>query len=513
MKNPVALIILDGLGISDNTIGNAVKQAHLPNYNKLINKYPYTHIQASGLSVGLPEGQMGNSEVGHLNIGAGRVVYQELTRISKEIETKNFYSNETFIDTMKYVNTQGKKLHLMGLLSDGGVHSHLDHLLAIIDIAKARGVEELVIHCFLDGRDTPPRSALQYVSKLEEKVKAEGIGRIGTITGRYYAMDRDRRWERTIQAYEALVLGKGRVAKTAEEAVIQAYDLGENDEFVLPTVIDNQRDNLVSDGDGIIFFNFRPDRGRQLTKAFADENFDGFQRANGYFPLKFITMTQYDKTIENVEIAYKPQVINNTLGEYLSNLGYSQLRIAETEKYAHVTYFLNGGIEVSYNNEHRKLIKSPEVATYDLKPEMSAYEVTKEVLKSIDEDQYDFIVLNFANPDMVGHTGDINAVVKALETVDKYLGQVISKIEEKRGMAIVTSDHGNSEEMINLEDGTPITSHTTNLVPCIVVGSNARFLRQDGKLCDIAPTILDLMGEKIPEEMTGKSLLDYKKTY
>ncbi|QUH25997.1 2,3-bisphosphoglycerate-independent phosphoglycerate mutase [Serpentinicella alkaliphila] len=510
MKKPVALIILDGFGLSDENIGNAVKKAHLPNYNKLINRYPHTKIQASGLAVGLPEGQMGNSEVGHLNIGAGRIVYQELTRISREVKIGKFFKNETLLRIMKYVNNNNKKLHLMGLLSDGGVHSHIEHLFALIDMAKENNLKDLVIHCFLDGRDTPPKSATEYITQLQEKVDNIGIGRISTVSGRYYSMDRDRRWERTVLAYDALVQGKGRKAKTALEAVTNAYVLGENDEFVTPTVITNDTNftnDCISEGDGVIFFNFRPDRARQITKALVEKEFDGFQRETGYIPLNFVTMTLYDKTIEDVEIAYKPQNINNTLGEYLSNSGYSQLRIAETEKYAHVTYFFNGGIEKSYDNEDRKLIKSPEVATYDLKPEMSAIEVTKEVINALDEDKYDFIVLNYANPDMVGHTGDISAVIKALEVVDRCLGQVIDKIEQKHGKAIVTSDHGNAEEMINLENGTPITAHTTNLVPCIVINGNVNDLRMDGKLCDIAPTLLELLGLEQPREMTGKSLL------
>jgi len=509
MSKPVALIILDGFGISENTIGNAVKKAHMPNYNRLINKYPHTQIQASGLAVGLPEGQMGNSEVGHLNMGAGRVVYQELTRISKEIEMQDFFNNETLINVMGYVKRNSKKLHLMGLLSDGGVHSHIDHLFALIDMAKSNNVEELVIHCFLDGRDTSPKSAIEYIEKLQDKIDHIGVGRIATITGRYYAMDRDRRWERTILAYDALVHGKGRSAESAKEAIIGAYELGETDEFVLPVVVgsDNQANNLVSKDDGVIFFNFRPDRARQITRALVEREFDGFQRESGYVPLNFVCMTLYDKTIESVEIAYKPQVIENTLGEYLSNLGYSQLRIAETEKYAHVTYFFNGGIETSYAKEDRKLVRSPQVATYDLKPEMSASEVTEDVLSAIDEDKYDFIVLNYANPDMVGHTGNVSAVIKALETVDTYLGKVVDKIISKTGVAIVTSDHGNSEEMIDLDNGTPITAHTTNLVPCIVIDPSVSELEKDGKLCDVAPTILQLMGVQLPIEMTGKSLI------
>lgn len=509
MGKPVALVILDGFGLSDNNIGNAVAKAHMPNYNRLMNNYPNTRIQASGLAVGLPENQMGNSEVGHLNIGAGRVVYQELTRISKEIETGDFYKNDEIISTMNYVNNHKKKLHLMGLVSNGGVHSHIEHLFALIHMAKENKVEELVIHCFLDGRDTPPKSATEFILQLQEKIKSVGLGRIATITGRYYAMDRDRRWERTVLVYDALVQGKGFKAKDPIEAINTSYELGQTDEFVLPTIIQHSilENNLIVDGDGVIFINFRPDRARQLTRALVDKDFDGFQRELGYMSLKFTTMTLYDKTIEDVGIAYKPQIIINTLGQYLSNLGYNQLRIAETEKYAHVTYFFNGGIEKPYDYEVRKLIKSPQVATYDLKPEMSAREVTDEVLKAIDEEKYDFIVLNYANPDMVGHTGNINAVIKALEIVDTYLGQVIDKILEKKGNAVVTSDHGNSEEMIDLKNGSPITAHSTNKVPFIVVSNERYILEKEGKLCDIAPTILDLMGLEKPIEMTGISLI------
>lgn len=509
MRNPVALIILDGFGIRENELGNAVKSAKLPNYNKLINSYPLTQIEASGMAVGLPEGQMGNSEVGHLNVGAGRIVYQELTRISKEIRDGDFYKNQKFLDVISHVKTNNKKLHLMGLVSDGGVHSHIEHLYALLELAKQHGLQEVYIHCFLDGRDTPPQSAKEYMSNLVGKIKELGIGKIASISGRYYAMDRDKRWERTKIAYDALVLGEGRLAQDAVGAVEMAYGLGENDEFVLPTVIPNAEGNpdVIEANDGIIFFNFRPDRARQITRALLDKDFDGFEREKGDLPLYYVTMTLYDKTIENVHIAYTPQSFTNTLGEYISKQGLAQLRIAETEKYAHVTYFFNGGVEAPNPGEDRKLISSPQVATYDLKPEMSADEVTEELLKELDEDKYDLIVLNYANPDMVGHTGKVEAVIKALEKVDSCLGKVAEKILEKGGKAIVTSDHGNSEELIDEITGGPVTAHTTNPVPLVLIGAGSVKLREDGKLCDIAPTLLEMMGLEKPIEMTGNSLI------
>lgn len=509
MKKPVALIILDGFGIRESKFGNAVKAAKLPNYRSFLNNYPNTQIAASGLDVGLPKGQMGNSEVGHLNIGAGRIVYQELTRITKEIELGNFYKNPRFLDVISYVKNNDKKLHLMGLVSDGGVHSHIEHLFALIELAKKEGLDEVYIHCFLDGRDTPPQSAKGFISALEDKIKEIGIGRITTISGRYYAMDRDKRWDRTKLAYDAMVLGKGRTATDSINAVDMAYSLGENDEFVIPTVIpnlDGEYDKIEA-GDGVIFFNFRPDRARQITRALVDTDFDGFERDNAYFPLNYVSMTLYDKTIEGVKVAYEPNQLTNTLGEYISKKGLNQLRIAETEKYAHVTFFFNGGVEAANPNEDRLLIPSPKVATYDLQPEMSAPQLTEELLNKIDEDKYDLIIVNYANPDMVGHTGVVDAVVKALETVDECLGKVVNKILEKGGSAIITSDHGNSEDMINEENGTPITAHTTNPVPLIVVGEGNVNLRKEGRLSDIAPTLLELLNEEKPVEMTGESLI------
>ncbi len=506
---PVALIILDGFGIREDEFGNAVKMANLPNYNKLLNSYPSTRILASGQDVGLPEGQMGNSEVGHLNIGAGRVIYQELTRISKEIESGDFYKNPRFLEVISHVRDNNKKLHLIGLLSDGGVHSHIDHVIGLIKLAKNEGLKDIYIHCFLDGRDTPPRSAKGFINSLEEEIKEIGIGKIATISGRYYAMDRDKRWDRIKLAYDALVLGRGRSATDATDAIETAYSLDENDEFVLPTTILNSEGayNTIEKDDGVIFFNFRPDRTRQMTRALVDVDFDGFEREKGYFPLNFVTMTLYDETIQNVKVAYGPNQIRNTLGEYISKKGLNQLRIAETEKYAHVTFFFNGGEEVPNLNEDRLLIPSPKVATYDLRPQMSAEDLTKNLLEKIDEDKYDLIIANYANPDMVGHTGVLDATVKALETVAGCIGRVIDKILDRGGRALITSDHGNSEYMINEKDGTPITAHTTNPVPLILVGLDGVKLKEGGRLADIAPTILDLLKLEKPEEMTGNSLI------
>lgn len=508
MKKPVALIILDGFGISNKIVGNAVKAAKLPNFDRISSQYPKTQIEASGLAVGLPEGQMGNSEVGHLNIGAGRIVYQELTRITREIELGDFFKNPVLVEAMNHAKENGKQLHLMGLVSPGGVHSHTQHLYGLLKLAKELQVKDVLVHCFLDGRDTPPQSALDYITELEEQIKTIGVGKIATVIGRYYAMDRDQRWERTEVAYDAVVSGIGRVAPSAIEAVQQAYDLGEMDEFVKPTVIGKAQGEFgVEAGDAVIFFNFRPDRARQMTRALTDPAFAGFERKKGYQPLHYVCMTQYDKTLEGVHVAYAPQSLKNTLGEFVSQQGKQQLRIAETEKYAHVTYFFNGGIEQPYPLEERKLIPSPKVATYDLKPEMSAEEVTSTLLSEIDKDIYDLIVVNFANPDMVGHTGVFEAVVKALETVDNCLGQVLDKILEKGGCAIVTADHGNAEELLDESTGTPITSHTTNPVPLILVGAGDVELLSGGKLCDIAPTLLQLMGLEKPGEMTGNSLI------
>lgn len=508
-KNPVMLMILDGFGISNYEDGNAVKAAKHPNFTRLWNEYPHTEIGASGLSVGLPEGQMGNSEVGHLNIGAGRIIYQALTRITKSIKDGDLFENKALVKAVDDALKNNSSLHLLGLLSDGGVHSHIEHLKGLLMLAKKKGLEKVYVHAFLDGRDTPPASAINYVAELEDYMKEIGIGAIATVSGRYYAMDRDNRWERIELAYNALVLGKGEYANSAKEAIERSYHDNKTDEFVLPTVIteNGKATNVIKNGDSVIFFNFRPDRAREMTRALNDKKFEGFNREN--LDLTFVTMTQYDKTIENVEIAFKPEGYSNTLGEYISKLGKKQLRIAETEKYAHVTFFFNGGVEIPSENEDRALIPSPKVATYDLKPEMSAYEVTEEVLKRIDTDEYDVIILNYANPDMVGHTGIIEAAVKSVEVVDECLDKVVDKILEKNGTVFITADHGNCEQMIDYSNGNPMTAHTTNLVPFVYVSEEAKGkeLRTDGILADIAPTILTVMDEEVPAEMTGKSII------
>ncbi|WP_125153436.1 2,3-bisphosphoglycerate-independent phosphoglycerate mutase [Clostridium rectalis] len=509
-KKPVLLMILDGFGITDKADGNAVEAANKPNYTSFLNDYPHTELKASGLSVGLPEGQMGNSEVGHLNIGAGRIIYQELTRISKDIKEGRFFKNLEINEAMDKALKNNSSLHLLGLLSDGGVHSHIDHLKAILKIAKEKGLNNVYVHAFLDGRDVPPSSSKKYISDIEDYMRKLGLGEIATVSGRYYAMDRDKRWERVNLAYNAMVLGEGENCNSSLEAVDKSYHDNKTDEFVLPTVVlkNGKPTGVIQSGDSVIFYNFRPDRARQITRALNDKVFDGFKRET--MNLNFVTMTQYDKTIENVEVAYKPETYENTLGEYVSKLGLKQLRIAETEKYAHVTFFFNGGVEKPNIGEDRALIPSPKVATYDLKPEMSAYEVTTEVLKRIDKDVYDLIILNFANPDMVGHTGVFEAAKKAIEDVDICIGKVVNKILSKDGTVFITADHGNSEQMIDYSNGKPMTAHTTNKVPYLYVSNHSlgRSLRKDGILADIAPTILDEMGVTIPKEMTGKSLIN-----
>jgi len=506
-KNLVAIIILDGWGLGKEYEGNAVLKARTPNYRLLMENYPSTTLEASGLSVGLPEGQMGNSEVGHLNIGAGRIIYQELTRISKSIENGEFFNKEEFIEAIENCKTNNPKLHVMGLLSDGGVHSHNTHLYAILELARDRGLKDVYVHCFLDGRDVPPQSGKSYLEELENKIKEIGVGKIATVSGRYYAMDRDKRWERIKLAYDALTLGIGNTAGSAIEIINKSYSKNVTDEFVIPSVIINNGKPVatVDDNDSIIFFNFRPDRARELTRAFVDEEFDGFKREKRV-KTYYVCMTEYDKTIENVKVVYKPQNYKNTLGEYISSLGMKQLRIAETEKYAHVTFFFNGGVEKPNEGEDRILIPSPKVATYDLKPEMSAIEVKDEVIRRIRSEEYDFIVLNFANPDMVGHTGDIDAAIKAIETVDTCLGEIVQEIIKVNGKVLITADHGNAEEMLDIDTGSRLTAHTTNRVPCIIVGEGNVKLRE-GILADIAPTILDMMNVPIPREMTGTSLI------
>lgn len=506
-KKPVMLMILDGFGLSDKVDGNAVRASKKPNYDNLINNYPSVAVSASGLDVGLPEGQMGNSEVGHLNIGAGRIIYQELTRISKEIREGRFFENQALNFAIDKAIENSSSLHLMGLLSNGGVHSHIEHVKALITMCKNKGLKKVYVHGFLDGRDVPPSSALEFINDLDDHMIKEGTGKFATISGRYYAMDRDNRWERVQLAYNAMVKGEGNIAENAQKAVELAYHDNKTDEFVIPTVIgeDGKPTATIKDKDSVIFFNFRPDRARELTRALNDKEFSGFQRDN--LNLNYVCMTQYDKTIENVQIAYRAESYVNTLGEYVSKNGCNQLRIAETEKYAHVTFFFNGGIEAPNKGEDRVLVPSPKVATYDLKPEMSAYEVTTKVIEALDEDKYHMIILNFANPDMVGHTGIIEAAIKAIETVDECLGKIVEKVLEKDGTVFITADHGNAETMIDYSTGKPMTAHTNNLVPFVYVAKDAKQLREDGVLADIAPTMLQVMGLAQPEEMTGKSLI------
>jgi 2,3-bisphosphoglycerate-independent phosphoglycerate mutase len=502
------LMIMDGLGIAPKSEGNAVTLAKKPNFDRLIKEYPNSELQASGMAVGLPEGQMGNSEVGHLNIGAGRIVYQELTRITKSIADEDFFENEALLKAMKNAKENNTSLHLLGLLSDGGVHSHINHIRGLLEFAKKEGLQKVYVHAFMDGRDVPPSSGKAFVEKTEAMMKEIGVGEIATLSGRYYAMDRDNRWERVELAYNALVLGKGETASSATEAIDKSYHDNKTDEFVLPCVVekDGKATATINNGDSVVFFNFRPDRARELTRAINDRTFDGFKRET--LNLTFVTMTQYDKTLEGVNIAFKPQTLTNTLGEYISSKGLKQLRIAETEKYAHVTFFFNGGVEKENEGEERKVIPSPKVATYDLKPEMSAYELTDELLSKIDEDKYDMIILNYANPDMVGHTGIVDAAVKAVETVDECLGKVVDKILEKDGTLFITADHGNAETMIDFSTGSPFTAHTTDPVPFLWVTNNVngRSLKA-GKLADIAPTMLNVMGVEVPAEMTGECLI------
>ena len=508
MKKPIALIIMDGFGESKIVEGNAVLNAKTPNLDKLIAECPNTLIAASGMDVGLPEGQMGNSEVGHTNIGAGRIVYQDLTRVSKSIADGDFFTNEVLVEAMN--NAKNGALHLMGLISNGGVHSHIDHLKALIKMAKEQGVENVFVHGFTDGRDVAPTSALSFVEDIENYMKEVGVGKFASLSGRYYAMDRDKRWERVQLAYEAMVTGKGNTATSAKEAIEKSYAEDKIDEFVVPTVMvdeNGQPVGLIKENDSIVFGNFRPDRAREITRALVDTDFVGFERSN--MNTFFVCLTTYDVTIKNVHVAFKPQSLENTLGEYLAKNGKSQLRTAETEKYAHVTFFFNGGVEEANEGEERLLVPSPKVATYDLQPEMNAPELTEKVLAKIDEDKYDFIVLNYANPDMVGHTGVVEAAIKAVETVDTCVGKVVDKIVSKGGSVLITADHGNAELMQDPETKTTITAHSTNPVPFIVVGEEFKTanLREGGRLSDIAPTVLDMMNLKKPEEMTGQSLI------
>ena len=509
-KKQHMLIIMDGVGLNDEEEGNAFKQAKTPNIDRLINEYPNASLECKGLAVGLPVGQMGNSEVGHMSIGAGRVIYQDLTLISKEIEEGKFFENDAFKEAIAHVKKNNSTLHLMGLLSDGGVHSHINHLFALLELAKQNDIQDVCVHAFMDGRDTPPTSGMDYLKQLEEKIKEMGVGKIATISGRYYAMDRDNRWERETLSYNAMVFGEGNKFRAVQKAIENSYEAEEFDEFIKPIVIIDEEGNSVGkikDGDSCIFFNFRPDRAREITRALTDDNFESIDRRNGKIKnLKFVTMTEYDQTIKNVIVAYRKEPIVNTLGEYVSEKGKTQLRIAETEKYAHVTFFFNGGEEKTYNGEDRILVPSPKVPTYDEKPEMSAYEVTEKVLEAIESEKYDLIIMNYANGDMVGHTGNMEKTIEAVEAVDECLGKVITLLEEKGGEAIVTADHGNCEQMIDLKTGEAVTSHTTNRVPVIVISTRVKSI-ESGTLTDLAPTILELMGIEKPKEMTGNVLV------
>ena len=502
MKKPVVLMILDGFGIAPPE-GNAIAAANTPTMDKLWATCPNTQIGASGLDVGLPDGQMGNSEVGHTNIGAGRIVYQELTRITKSAEEGDMEQNEALLWAMNSAQEKGTALHFFGLLSDGGVHSHNTHLYALLKMAKKLGLTNVWVHCFLDGRDVPPSSGKGYVAELQEKLAEIGVGKIATVMGRYYAMDRDNRWERVEKAYSAIVYGEGLTAPDGVTAVQNSYDAEVTDEFVVPTVVEGAAP--VAPGDSVIFYNFRPDRAREITRTLVDPDFSGFERRNGFFPLQYVCMTQYDATMPNVQVAYKPESLHNTFGEYISNLGLTQLRIAETEKYAHVTFFFNGGVEKQYPGEDRILVKSPAVATYDLQPEMSAYEVTDKMVEAVKSGKYDALIINFANCDMVGHTGVFEAAVKAVEAVDTCVGRVVEAVKEMDGCMILIADHGNADKMID-EDGTPFTAHTTNPVPFIVINHDCK-VREGGVLADVAPSLLKLMGLEQPAEMTGKSII------
>lgn len=504
MKKPLALIILDGFGINNSDYGNAIHAAKKPYIDKLFAQNPVTQIGASGMDVGLPDGQMGNSEVGHTNIGAGRIVYQELTRITKSIADGDFFENEALIAACENCKKNGSALHLIGLVSDGGVHSHNTHLYGLLELAKRQGVKDVYVHCLTDGRDVPPNSGAQFINELEAEMARIGTGKIATIIGRYYGMDRDNRWERVEKAYAAIAYGEGVRNASAVDAVNRSYADGITDEFIVPVVV-AQGAQLKSE-DSVIFFNFRPDRAREIARTIVDPDFTGFERKTGFLKPYFVCMTQYDKTMPNVTVAFHPQSLANTFGEYLSQNGISQLRIAETEKYPHVTFFFNGGVETVYEGENRVLIPSPKVATYDMQPEMSAYLVADAAVERIEKELDDVIILNFANCDMVGHTGIFDAAVAAVQTVNTCLERVVEAILAKGGIALITADHGNADQMYE-PDGSPFTAHTTNPVPFAVVGLDCK-LRTGGKLCDIAPTMLELLGLAAPAEMTGVSLIE-----
>lgn len=507
MKKPVVLCIMDGFGKNDSDYGNAIAMAKTPNLDKLMAECPMTYIGASGMDVGLPDGQMGNSEVGHTNMGAGRVVYQPLTRITKAFADGEAYENPALCSAMN--NAKNKALHLIGLVSPGGVHSHTEHLYGLLEMAKKNGAENVYVHALLDGRDVPPSSAVDYLEELEAKMKEIGVGKIASVMGRFYAMDRDNIWDRVEKAYAAIVYGEGIQADDAVKAVKESYETIDEDgkhltdEFVLPTVIGT--DGRVKENDSVIFFNFRPDRAREITRTFVDPDFTGFERKNGFFPLNYVCMTQYDAEMPNVAVAFGPEALTNTLGEYLSANGKTQLRIAETQKYAHVTFFFNGGEEKQYEGEDRILVDSPKISTFDLMPEMSAPEVSEKLNEAVRSGKYDAVIVNFANCDMVGHTGIIPAAVKAVETVDTCVGSLVEAVKEMDGVLFVTADHGNADKMLD-ENGEPFTAHTTNPVPFIIVNYPCE-VREGGKLCDIAPTMLKVMGLSQPAEMNGKSII------
>ncbi len=504
-KKPTVLMILDGYGISNETEGNAIAQAKTPVMDEILKKYPHVKGDASGMAVGLPDGQMGNSEVGHTNMGAGRIVYQMLVKITKDIEDGTFFENKALVKAMENCKQKDSSLHLMGLLSPGGVHSHMEHLYGLLEMAKKNGLSKVYVHAYLDGRDVPPSSAAEYMEEAVAKIKEIGVGSVATICGRFYAMDRDNAWDREEKAYAALVYGEGVEETDAVQAIKNSYANDVTDEFMLPTVVD--KNGMIKENDSVIFFNFRPDRARQLTRAFVDADFTGFERRNGYFPLTFVCMAQYDAEMPNVLVAYPPEELKMTFGEYLSKNGKTQLRLAETQKYAHVTFFFNGGEEKQFEGEERILVDSPKVATFDEKPEMSAYEVCDNLVEAIKSDKYDVIIVNFANPDMVGHTGIIEAAIKAIEAVDECVGKALNAVLEVDGQMFICADHGNAEKLLD-EDSSPFTAHTTNPVPFIVVNyDDNAVLREGGCLADIVPTLIEMMGMEQPAEMTGKSLL------
>ena len=508
-KKPTVLMILDGYGLKENTTGNAVAEGKTPVMDKLMAECPFVKGNASGMAVGLPDGQMGNSEVGHLNMGAGRIVYQDLTKITKAIKDGDFFENPALLAACENVKKNHSSLHLMGLVSDGGVHSHNEHIYGLLELAKRQGIENVYVHCFLDGRDTPPASGKEYVEQLAAKMQEIGVGQVATVMGRYYAMDRDNRWDRVEKAYRALVFGEGERAASGPAGIQASYDKDTTDEFVLPTVVEKDGVPMakVKDDDSIIFFNFRPDRAREITRTFCDEKFEGFDRGER-IKTTFVCFAEYDITIENKLVAFVKDEITNTFGEFLAKNGKKQARIAETEKYAHVTFFFNGGVEEPNEGEDRILVKSPKVATYDLKPEMSAYEVCDKLTEAIRSGKYDVIIINFANPDMVGHTGVEAAAIKAIEAVDECVGKAVDAIKEVDGQMFICADHGNAEQLIDGETGEPFTAHTTNPVPFILVNADPSYkLREGGCLADIAPTLIELMGMEQPKEMTGKSLL------